>query len=320
MVSAMKEQAVERPRTGLSKTLQYVRNRQALYLMVLPGLTILFLFRYVPMFGVVLAFKDYNALEGILGSRWVGLRNFEFFVRSPSAWRAFRNTLVLNISFLFLSQTAGMVLALLFNELRTGPVKKTTQSMVLLPHFMSWMIVGIITYNILNPQYGIMNTILERFGIAPINVFNKPAVFPFVLATIDLWKSMGYGSVIFLATLAGIDPTLYEAATIDGASRLQRMRLISTPLLMPAFVVLVLLKLGNVLNADFGMYLATVGNNSLLFPTSDVLALFIYRSLREVGDIGMSSAAGLFRSVAGLILVLGTNSLARRYQSEGALF
>lgn len=315
----MAEQVL-RQRTGLAKSLQYVRNAKILYLMVLPGLLLLFLFKYVPMFGVILAFKDYNAFEGILGSRWVGLRNFEFFVTSPSAWRAFRNTLVLNISFLILSQSAGVLLALLFNELRTGLVKKVTQSMVLLPHFMSWMIVGIITYNFLNPQFGIMNAVLTSMGLEPVNVYNKPAIFPFVLATIDVWKHMGYASVIFLATLAGISPSLYEAATIDGATRIQRMRYISVPLLMPAFVVLVLLRLGQVLNLDFGMYLATVGNNALLFPTSDVLALFIYRSLREMGDIGMSSAAGLFRSVTGLILVLGTNMVARRYQAEGALF
>lgn len=307
------------PNTGFLREL--ARNRP-LYLMVLPGALALLVFAYLPMGGLVIAFKNYKLTLGILTSPWIDpiWKNFEFFFTSEYAWRVTRNTLLLNLAFLVSGVVMEAGFALILNEMRIDPLKKTVQSLVFLPYFISWIVVGFFAYSILNYNYGVANRVLRAIGLAPQEWYSNAKFWPAIMVVINRWKATGYGAVIYLAVLTGIDRELYEAAEIDGAGRWAQVRYISIPLMVPTIILLSLLSIGRIMNADFGMFYAVVGENSLLFPTTDVIDTFVYRTLRKLNDYGMASATGFYQSVLSFLLVMGSNWLANRYSADMGLF
>ncbi len=288
--------------------------------MVLPGVVILFLFCYMPMFGTIIAFKNFNYRQGIFGSPWAGFENFRFLLESDRVSRVVFNTVFLNFLFICVGTLLSIGLALLLNEVTSKSFKKASQSIILLPYFLSWIVINVIVYSLFNYERGSINTFLLSIGGTRINVYMDPRAWPFILTVIYCWKSSGLGMVIYLAVLTNINSDYYEAAMMDGAGRIRQMLHISIPMLVPTVIVLTLLSVGRILNADFGMFYAIVGNNSVIYHTADVIDTFVYRTLRDVGDIGMSSAVGFLQSVVGFILVMASNIIVRRIQKENALF
>ncbi|MFP4377571.1 MAG: ABC transporter permease [Spirochaetales bacterium] len=297
-----------------------IKKNYPLYVMVLPGVILFLLFNYLPMAGIQVAFRHFNFREGLFRSEWVGFENFRFFLTSPRVARVVWNTFVLNISFIVVHTVLQIAGALMLNELRTRWFKKLTQSLTFLPYFVSWIIVSVFVYNLLNFEYGAVNNLLVSVGLEPVAFYRRPEFWPLILILVDSWKWIGFGMIIYMATLSGISPEYYEAATIDGASRWQQTWRITIPMLIPTVSILSLLALGRVLNADFGMFYGIIGDNSVLFPTTDVVDTFVFRALRVLGDIGMASAVGFLQSIVGFLMVLGSNLVARRLNPEGALF
>ncbi len=304
----------------MKKIVNELRKNAPLYLMVLPGVVLFILFNYLPMAGIQVAFRHFNFREGLFRSEWVGLENFKFFLTSPRVVRVVWNTLFLNISFIVVHTALQITGALLLSELRSKWYKRLMQSLTFLPYFVSWIIVSVFVYNLLNYDYGALNRLLVTLGFERVAFYSQPELWPVILILVDSWKWIGFGIIIYLATLSGISPEYYEAATIDGASRLQQIRHITLPLLLPTVSILSLLALGKVLNADFGMFYGIIGDNSVLFPTTDVVDTFVFRALRVLGDIGMASAVGFLQSIVGFFMVLGSNLAVRRLHPEGALF
>lgn len=293
-----------------------------LYIMTLPAIALLFLFNYLPLFGLVLAFKNFTSDKGIFGSDWVNpiFSNFQFLLSSSQSLRAIQNTLLLNILFIVIGTVVTITFTFLLNEIQNKWAKKLFQTLTFFPFFVSWVVVGVFTYNLFNFDYGSINRLLLSFGMGKVDWYSYPEAWPAILVIINIWKGLGYGSVIYLATLAGIDSTYYEAAEIDGASKFQQIKYISLPMLKPTIIILTLLSVGRVMNADFGMFFNTVGNAALLYPTTDVIDTFVYRALRVTGDIGMASATGFFQSIISFILVTVSNLVVRRIDEDSSLF
>lgn len=312
------------------KTIERKANRKIrlsenwqLYLMALPAIALLFCFSYMPMYGIVIAFKKYKVKYGIWGSPWMKplFRNFEILFRKNSAAiNAIKNTLCLNFLFIILGTLFSVALALMFNELRNRHYKKITQSLSFLPYFISTVVVGIFASSLLGYENGTINAVLVGFGLKKINFYASPALWPAILLIVNIWKSAGYNSVIYLATIAGIDGSYYEAARIDGASHWDEIRYISLPLLTPTIIVLTLLAIGKIMNSDFGLFYNVTADTPLLYETTDVIDTFVYRTLRKTGDMGISSAVGLFQSVVSLVLVIASNAVAHRIDENSALF
>jgi putative aldouronate transport system permease protein len=294
-------------------------NRQA-YLLALAGILYFFIFNYVPMVGVIVAFKDYKISLGIFGSPWNGLENFRFFFTSGHVWRVTRNTLMLNSLFLGSSVIFQVGLALLLNEIRSGFYRRVSQSLMFLPYFMSWIVVAVISQGMFGTSTGALNAGLAAVGLPAVRWYSSPALWPALLTGFYIWKWTGYGVVIYLAVISGFDPEYYEAATIDGASRFQQAASITLPLLVPTIIILVLLAIGRIFYGDFGMIYALIGDNGVLFPYTDVIDTYVYRALRQRLDFGMAGAAGLYQSVMGFVLVLASNAVARRVRPDAALF
>lgn len=300
---------------------ELLRNR-TLLLMFLPVATLLFLFNYLPLAGLVIAFKDFDFAKGIFGSDWMDplLNNFEYLFSSSTAYRAIRNTILLNALFIIVGLLFEVGFALLLNEIRNKYFKRVTQSLTFLPFFISWIVVGVFAYNLMNFESGAINRVLESFGMQPIDFYSEAGLWPLILTIAVRWKVTGYGTIIYLAALTSIDNSYYEAASIDGATRWQQIRFISIPMLRQTIIILTLLAVGRIMNADFGMFYAMVGDASLLFPTTDVIDTFVYRSLRKSGDIGMASAAGFLQSIIAFVLIIGSNYAARKIDKDSAIF
>lgn len=306
-------------RNGLVRDL--AQNHQ-LIVMFLPVATLLFLFCYLPLSGLIIPFKNFDFQKGIFGSDWMHplFNNFDYLLSSDAAFRAVRNTILLNVLFIAVGLIFEVGFALMLNELRNKYFKRVTQSLTFLPFFISWIVVGVFTYNLLNYETGAVNRFLEWIGAGPVDFYSEAGLWPLILTLAIRWKVTGYGTIIYLAALTSIDNSYYEAASIDGASRWQQIRYISLPMLRPTVVILTLLAIGRIMNADFGMFYAMVGDATLLFPTTDVIDTLVYRSLRQSGDIGMASAAGFLQSVVAFVLVLSSNYAARRIDRDSAIF
>jgi putative aldouronate transport system permease protein len=299
-----------------------IKKNFSLYSMTLPAAVCLFLFSYFPMMGLIIAFKEFKFDTGIFGSKWVEpiYYNFDFLFTSDAAFRAMRNTILLNFAFIIIGTICEVGLALMFCEISNRRFKKLAQSLTILPYFVSWIVVGVFAYNFLNYETGSVNSLLQSLGLEKVDWYSKAGIWPILLILFNRWKATGYGAVVYLATLTGIDETYYEAAEIDGATRWQQVKHISIPLLMPTVIILTLLSVGRIMNADFGMFYALVGDNAQIYSTTDVIDTFVYRNLRVLGDIGMSSATGLLQSILSFGLVIGSNMLARAYDRDAALF
>ena len=295
-------------------------NNLQLYLMCVIPLGLFFVFSYLPMFGLVIAFKDYRFDKGIFGSDWVGLKNFEFFIRSNDFFRLVRNTLGMNAIFIVTGLIAAISVALLLNELHKRVFVKIYQTVLIVPYFLSWVVVGYMVYAFLNPEYGFINSMIRRFGGEPISWYTEANYWPFILTLASVWKKVGMDSVIYFAALTAIDQTYYEAARIDGANKWQCMWHITLPGIRPVVVTLTILAIGNIFRADFGLFYQVTRDVGSLYSTTDVMDTYVYRVMRSLGDMSLSSAAGLLQSAVGLVMVLLTNFAVRKIEPDSAIF
>jgi putative aldouronate transport system permease protein len=292
----------------------------ALTMMALPGVIMLFVFAYLPMVGLVIAFKDYKFADGIWGSAWVGLDNFRFLFGTDQAWRITRNTLLMNSIFIITGTVASLTIAILMNEIYTSKMSKYYQTMLFFPHFISWIIVSYFVFGFLNGDTGLVNKFLKLFGVDTIAWYRAPEYWPAILTAANLWNGVGFGSIVYLAGILGIDTQLFEAAKIDGATKWQQIRYIMLPMLLPLIIILVLLSIGRIFNADFGLFFFVPRDTPMLYSTTDVIDTFVYRSLVELGDISMAAAAGFYQSFVGFVLVVAANWIVRRINQDYSLF
>ena len=292
-----------------------------LYLMMLPALLYLLINNYIPMAGMVIAFKKLNFAKGIWASPWAGLKNFKFLFASKDAWIITRNTLLYNVAFILVNMVVGIAIAILITEVRNTKLKKIYQSAILLPFLMSMVILSYIVYALLSAENGLVNnSILPLFHMDPIQWYQKPKYWPAVLIIANCWKGVGYGCLIYIASLIGIDPSFYEAARLDGASKWQEITEITRPSLVPTIITLLLLSIGRIFYSDFGLFYQVPMNSGVLFPTTNVIDTYVYRALIEQGNISMSSAAGVYQSLVGFCVVMLSNWIVRRVDKDQALF
>lgn len=281
-----------------------------LYAMLVPSFLLLFVFKYVPMYGIIISFQDYDIFSGISGSEWVGLANFREAFHNPDFGRAFQNTLIINIYKLIFWIVLPITLAVMLNEVRTGLIKKVAQTIVYLPHFLSWVIVGGIFKNLLAVNDGLVNSLIKMSGAPPINFMYNTGWFIQVLLISAMWKEVGFGTVIYMGALSSIDPQLYEAARMDGASRLRQIRSITLPCLVPTMMINLIMGLGNLLGNSFEQIF--VMYNPAVYRVADVLSTFVYRYGVGMMEYSLSTAMGLFNSVIGFILVLSSNAFVKK--------
>jgi putative aldouronate transport system permease protein len=279
-----------------------------------------FVFSYVPLYGILIAFKDFNVVKGILDSPWVGFKNFEFFLKSGALGRIVPNTIALNVLFIVASTASAVLISLTLNEIRLRFFKRVAQSLMFLPYFVSWIVVSMMVQSFLSGQNALVNKVLVSLGFQEVSWYQDASVWPPLLALLRVWKYAGYESVIYLAVITSIPDDIYEAGRIDGASSAQLAFRITLPLLIPTMAILTLLAVGNIFRGDFGMIYALVGDNSLLYSTTDVIDTYVFRALRTLGDFGMAAAVGLAQSVAGFVMVLSANWFATRYLDGASLF
>ena len=309
----------------MKKFVRTLRENFIFLLMVLPGAAWLILFFYIPVFGNIVAFKDYHItgegfIDSVMKSKWVGFDNFKFLFSSKDAYIITRNTVLYNLGFIFLGLIVSVGIAIIFSELRSKRVVKVLQTSMLFPYFLSWVIISFFTDAFLNVDKGLVNHILTSLGMKAINFYSELWIWPALLLFLGIWKGFGYSSVMYYATIMGIDPTYYEAATVDGASKWQRIRNITIPQLSSLITVLTILAVGNIFRADFGLFYQIPHNAGALSSVTNVIDVYVYNGLTKSGDIGMTAAAGLYQSVVGLVLVLISNIIARRIDKNAALF
>ena len=297
-----------------------VWDNKILLAMLLPALTYVTIFSYIPMTGIVLAFKKYNYVDGIYGSPWVGFDNFKFLIISNKLWPLTRNTIMYNVVFIILGVTMAVSFAIMINELTNKVFKKIFQSFMFLPHFISWVVVQAIFQAVFGFEYGIFNQIIEFFGLERINFYASPDGWPILIVFFKMWKVVGYDCIVYLAAVAGIDQGMYEAAAIDGANIWQRIRHITIPSLVPTIIIMFLLSVGQIFRGDFGLFYQLIGNNAVILNVTDILDTFIYRSLMQTNDYGMSSAAGLYQSVLCFATILIVNRIVKAIEPDYTLF
>ncbi|SYX86739.1 ABC transporter permease [Paenibacillus alvei] len=297
-----------------------IRKNRYLYLLALPGLLFLLLFAYMPMLGHLLAFQRYRLADGLFGSEWIGFQNFEFFFQGNDWLRVTWNTVFLNGLFLVFGLGTAVVLAILLNEVTGKWFKKTAQSFVFLPYFISWLVVSMMVQTMFSSTEGMMNQALTALGFEGVDWYLSPGVWPYILTFVYVWKVAGYNSIIFLASITSISSEYYECAKMEGASRFQQIMYITLPLLRPIIIIMTLLGIGRIFYGDFGMIYAIIGDVGVLFPTTDVIDTYAYRALRQLGNFSMSSAIILYQSFMGLIAVVFFNWLTRKVDPDSKLF
>lgn len=291
-----------------------------LYLMMLPGVIYLFINNYIPMTGIIVAFKKYNAKLGIYKSHWSGLSNFTYLFKND-AYVIIRNTLLYNVAFIIINIVVGVALAILISDVASSFKKKIYQSAIMLPFLISIVIVSYIVFAFLGAENGLINnSILEPAGRTPISWYQEPKYWPFILIFVNTWKGMGYGCLIYIAAIAGIDKSFYEAAQLDGATRWQQIRSITLPELVPSIITLLLLNIGRIFYSDFGLFYQVPQNSGALFDVTNTIDTYVYRALIASGGLGRSSAACVFQSIIGFILVVTANAVVRKFSKENALF
>ena len=291
-----------------------------LFLLCLPAAIGYILFNYIPIFAsIMMPFKDYKFSLGILGSEWTGLKNFEWIKASVSMGRALKNTVLYGLWFMIIGPITNVVIALLLFEIRSKKALKAYQTIITFPNFMSYVIVGYVTYAILSPRAGFMNSIIELFGSEPIDVYVRPGYWPFILTIVSIWKGIGIGSLMYFASLMGIDPALYEAASIDGADRFQRMTHISVPHLIPLVCIFTIMHAGSLISGNFDLFYVISRDVGVLYETTDILNTYVYRALRT-GSYSMGATVGFVQSVVGLILVLGANWIVKKISPDNSMF
>jgi putative aldouronate transport system permease protein len=290
---------------------------------MLPTISFFCIFAYVPLVGLYYAFINFNFIGGLFGSPFVGLKNFEFLFMgglNAVAWKLTLNTVLYNLAFIFIGNGLQCFTAIILNDIPGKLYKRTTQSVMLLPYFVSYVIVGAIAYSIFNNEMGSLNNLLHVLGIKPVNVYMMPPVWKYILVFFYNWKNVGYGTIIYLAAIMGISRELYESAGLDGCNIFQQIRYITLPLLKPTFIMLVLFSLGGIMRGQFDLFFQMIGNNGLLFNATDILDTYIYRSLIINFNVSTGTAAGLYQSLFGFGAVMIVNAIIRKVNSENALF
>lgn len=320
---AMKKMAMKKSHEEKGGLIKEIKKNRTLYLMLVPAMIFVVLFAYIPLVGIYYAFTNYNYADGLFGSPFVGLKNFEYLFAggwdSP-VWKLTKNTLIYNVVFIFLGNILQCILAIFLTEVTSKIFKKVSQTVILLPYFVSYVIVGTIAYNMFNVEFGSINSLLAALGKEPVNLYAMPKVWPFIIVAFYMWKGLGYGTVIYLAAIMGIDKEIYDAARTDGCNIFQEIRYITIPMLKNTFVTLVLFALGGIMRGQFELFYQLVGNNGQLFPYTDIIDTYIYRALTINFNLGTSTAAGVYQSLFGLVTVLAVNYLVKKISPDNALF
>ncbi len=320
----MKIKLSKKKKGNVSSQNSTLKKRQRKYTMTLlgmtiPGLICLLLFNYLPMFGVVIAFKNYVPLKGILGSEWCGLHNFEFFFTSQDMWRTIRNTVGYATEFLILDLILGVVIAILLYNIRNEKSVKVYHTIILLPKFLSIVIISFVVYAFLSPSYGVLNSIIVELGGDKIQWYSEASYWPWILTIVRSWMTIGGGCMYYYAALTGIDPSLFESAELDGANALQKAWYISIPELVPIMIMMTILGIGGLFSGDMGLFYQVPKNQGILYETTDIINTYTYRALLK-GSLANSAAVGLFQSFVGLLLVLVTNGIIKKVSPENSMF
>ena len=305
----------------MKKFVKTVKHYWPMYLMFVPGFVYLFINCYIPMFGIQIAFRRYNARDGIYGSPFCGLDNFKFLFQTNDAWIMTRNTLLYNLVFIILGNVLAIAIAIMLNEIIGKKKKQVYQTIILIPYLISMIIVSYLAFAFLSSSNGFFNnSILKGLGLPAVDWYNTPKYWPFILVFINLWKSLGYSMILYYATICGIDYTLYEAAEIDGANRWQKITNVTLPSLKSTIIILVLMSLSGIFRSDFGLFYQVTQNSGPLIKVTQTIDTYVYRGLMQTNNIGMSSAAGVYQSVVGFILVMTANGIVRKVDKDSALF
>ena len=291
-----------------------------LYFMALPGLIYMICNNYIPMFGIMIAFKKINVSKGLLGSPWCGLDNFKFLFRSKTALTIIRNTVLYNVVFIILGTVIAIAVAILLNEVRNKAASKFYQSVILLPYLMSWVVVSYLVYALLSSDTGLINELIKKLGGTPVNWYQTKTWWPLILTICNIWKGVGYSMIVYLSSIVGISTEYYEAARIDGASKWQQICRITIPLLKPTIITLFILSVGRIFASDFGLFYQIPKNSGALYSVTQTIDVYVYNALMKNSDYGMSSAASVFQSIVGFVLVLTANGIVRKYSEDTALF
>ena len=301
--------------------LKKMKRQLPLYLMALPGILYLLINNYLPMTGLVVAFKEFNYRDGIWGSPWNGVNNFKYLFSTSTSLIITRNTLLYNLAFIVLNTLVALTIAILLNEIRNSIHIKFFQTVILLPYLLSIIIVGYLVYAFLGNDLGFVNTqILTKLGIDTIEWYSQPKYWPFILLFVNTLKNFGFLAIIYYASVISIGKDYYEAAELDGAGKMKQIWYITLPFLKPTIIMMVLLAVGKVFSSDFGFFYQVPKNYGALFSVTNTIDTYVYRSLIQLGDVGMASAAGVYQSIVGFILVFLTNLLVRKISPSNALF
>ena len=292
-----------------------------LLIMTLPGFIYLIINNYIPMFGISIAFRNIDFSKGIFNSPFIGFENFKYLFSTQDAFVITRNTILYNVMFIIINTTVAVFVSIFLSEIKNKKLLKVNQTVMLLPHLISMVIVAYLVNAFLSADNGFINkSILPAMGMDQISWYNEPKYWPFLLPLVSAWKGFGYLSIIYLATIVGIDTSFYEAADIDGATRWQQIKTITLPLLMPTIIMMMLLSIGRIFYSDFGLFYQVPMNSGTLYNTTNTIDTYVYRGLMQLGDIGMSSAAGVYQSIVGFTLVVASNMLVKKMNPESALF
>ncbi len=306
---------------GKTNIMRKIKRFWPMYLMMLPGVAYLVINNYMPIPGLMLAFKKFKYPRGIWGSDWCGFKNFTFLISSKDLWLIVRNTLLYNVAFILLGTILSVTIAILLNEVRSKKLQQSFQTVILIPHLLSYVIISYIVYALFGAESGMINnSILMPLGVTPISWYTEDRYWPVILTCVYLWKSFGYSSIVYFATLVGFDRTYYEAAMVDGATTWQQISRITLPLLKPVIITLTLFSVGRIFYSDFGLFYQVPMNSGMLYETTSTIDTYVYRGLLEDNNIGRASAATFIQSIMGFILVLVANLTVRRFEKENALF
>lgn len=295
-------------------------KEKTLILMSLPVVIYYILFNYMPMFGTVIAFKDFNYKDGFFGSKWVGLKNFEFLFRTTDAFIITRNTLLYNIVFIFLGTFLAICLAIIFDLLGKSRLNRINQTLILFPHFISWVVVSYFVSAFLNIEKGFLNKIILYFGGSGLDWYSRPGCWPIILTLCYIWKIIGYSSIIYYSNIKGFDIEYYEAAKIDGATWFQQIRFITFPLLKSVVIIMLIISIGSIFYSDFGLFYLVPKNSGVLYSVTSTIDTYVYNGMIYGGNIGMSSATGLYQSVVGFVLVMTANAIVKKISPDDTMF
>lgn len=306
--------------SGMERFFRNVKKSRTLLLMCLPAVLFFIAFSYAPLPGIYVAFVRYNYRDGIFGSQFVGLDNFEFLINSGKLVELTKNTILYNLAFIILGNAVAIFLAILLNEMQSKWFKKVSQTLMFLPYFISHVLVGLLVYNILNYDTGFVNVLLTRLGFERWAPYSNPSVWPVIIVIVQLWQTTGYNSVVYFASICGIDAEIIEAARVDGANGFQKIRYIILPSLKPTVIILLLMAMGGIVKGNFGLFYNLVGNNPLLHPTTDIIDTYVYRATIVDFNFSTASVVGLYQSIIGFLMVLTCNWVVKKIDPDYSLF